>query len=221
MRAGVSGPMVGGTFQRWTKWRKMLDSTEAAIKRYVSEYLENNAAARLVAAPLEEMGLGVLPLVDHITFRTRDVDARAREFLALGFTEDKDIGVLEFDDWWAKVYRKPGLPAIFIDQAWDGERGHSSVIPRWVAAFGENVLHHVAMNVEDIEAGIASLRARGVEFAGEIVGEPGSDLRQIFTNPEMRAGEPFTVLELAERHRGYPGFSPPQADGLMRSTAKK
>jgi hypothetical protein len=26
------------------------------------------------------------------------------------------------------------------------------------------------------------------------------------------------VLELAERHRGYQGFSPPQADSLMKST---
>jgi hypothetical protein len=28
-------------------------------------------------------------------------------------------------------------------------------------------------------------------------------------------------LELAERHRGYQGFSPPQADSLMKSTVNR
>ena len=52
----------------------------------------------------------------------------------------------------------------------------------------------------------------------EIVGERGGVLRQIFSVPEMVDGEPFSVLELAERHAGYLGFMPPQADSLMRST---
>jgi len=34
-------------------------------------------------------------------------------------------------------------------------------------------------------------------------------------------GQPFSVLELAERHRGYQGFSPPQADSLMKSTVNR
>jgi hypothetical protein len=29
------------------------------------------------------------------------------------------------------------------------------------------------------------------------------------------------VLELTERHRGYLGFMPPQADSLMKSTVKR
>jgi hypothetical protein len=37
----------------------------------------------------------------------------------------------------------------------------------------------------------------------------------------MVDGQPFTVLELAERHRGYLGFLPPQADSLMKSTAPR
>ena len=39
-----------------------------------------------------------------------------------------------------------------------------------------------------------------------------------FTAPEIVDGQPFSVLELTERHRGYQGFSPPQADSLMKST---
>jgi hypothetical protein len=37
----------------------------------------------------------------------------------------------------------------------------------------------------------------------------------------MIDGQPFSVLELTERHRGYQGFSPPQADSLMKSTVKR
>jgi hypothetical protein len=34
-------------------------------------------------------------------------------------------------------------------------------------------------------------------------------------------GAAFSVIELTERHEGYLGFSPPQADGLMKSTVQK
>jgi catechol 2,3-dioxygenase-like lactoylglutathione lyase family enzyme len=198
-----------------------MSQAETVVKRYIEQYIGNNRAAALLATTMGELGVGLFPIVDHITVRTTDVEARASEFIDLGFTLDEKIGRLEFDDWWAQVYRKPGLPAVFIDQAFSDERGDSSVIPRWVEHFGDRTLHHVAVLVEDIEVAIAALRSRGVEFSGSIVGEPGSDLRQIFSQPEDRGGEPFTVLELAERHNGYAGFSPPQADGLMRSSAPK
>jgi hypothetical protein len=47
---------------------------------------------------------------------------------------------------------------------------------------------------------------------------PGGALRQIFAQAERRDNETFTVLELTERHFGFKGFSPPQAQGLMEST---
>ena len=47
--------------------------------------------------------------------------------------------------------------------------------------FGDRVLHHVAVRVEDIEQAILKLKARGIVFAGEIVGARGGPLReQIF-----------------------------------------
>lgn len=196
----------------------MSHPAESAVRDYIARYVENNTVARLLRDQLETLGVGFLPLVDHITVRTTDVDERAKEFIDLGFTYDAAIGVLEFDDWWAKVYRRAGLPAIFIDQAFSGERGASSVIPRWVERFGDRMLHHVAVLVDDIEQAMQALEKQGVAFGGDIVGERGSRLRQIFSVPDMKNGEPFTVLELAERHDGYTGFLPPQADGLMRST---
>ncbi|MFN3386052.1 MAG: VOC family protein [Candidatus Thermochlorobacter sp.] len=191
---------------------------EAHVARYVEEYLAHNRAAATLNRLLEEIGIGLRPLLDHITIRTTHVERRAEEFLSLGFIEDINLGIVEYENWWAKVYRYPGLPAVFIDQAFEGERGAGCVIPKWVETFGDEILHHVAVNVDDIEKSIAALERKGIEFAGEITGEPGSALRQIFTKPEMKHGMAFTVLELTERHWGYSGFRSLQANTLMEST---
>jgi hypothetical protein len=182
---------------------------------YFRDYLSRNRAAMTLKRQLDELGIGLVPLADHLAIRTDNVDRRAEEFLPFGYQFSE---TLEYTDWYAKVYRKPGYPPLFIDQAYEGDRGKTSVIPQWVAQFGDRTLHHIAVRVEDIEVAIASLQRAGVAFAGTIIGEKGGALRQIFTVPEQVNGAPFSVLELAERHEGYLGFMPPQADGLMRST---
>lgn len=190
------------------------------LAKYIKDCVARNRATSIMEKQLDEIGVGLFPLVDHLAIRTDNIDRRAQEFLSLGYAFAETI---EYDDWYAKVCRKPGYPPLFIDQAYDGVRGKSSVIPAWVRQFGDRTLHHIAVRVENIEAAIARLRQAGVAFAGSIVGEKGGSLRQIFTVPEQVDGAPFSVLELAERHEGYLGFLPPQADGLMRSTvgAKK
>lgn len=193
---------------------RLLDET---LSKYVADFVARNAAARTLKRQLDEVGVGFFPLADHLTFRTDDIDRRAQEFLSLGYAFSD---TLHYDDWFAKVYRKPGYPALFIDQAHPGERGKTCVIPSWVAKFGDRTLHHIAVRVEDIEAAMDRLQRAGVRFAGSIVGDRGGALRQVFTVPEQVGGEPFSVMELTERHEGYLGFSPPQADSLMKSTAK-
>jgi hypothetical protein len=195
-------------------------SADKFFARYIDDFLAGNSAARNLADSLKATGVGLMPLVDHCTLRTLDVDKRAREPIKFGFRYDESIGVLEFDKWWAKVYRKPGYPTLFIDQAFSSERGKDSLIPGWVNAHGDQCFHHIAIRVEDIEIAMTALETKNVQFAGKIVGEPGTDLRQIFTQPEELNGKVFSVLELIERHNGYPGFLPPQADGLMESTRR-
>jgi catechol 2,3-dioxygenase-like lactoylglutathione lyase family enzyme len=191
---------------------------DEVLVRYVADFVARNAAARILKKGLDEVGVGFFPLADHITFRTDDIDRRAEEFLTLGYAFSE---TLHYEDWFAKVYRKPGYPALFIDQAYPDERGKTSIIPAWVRQFGDRTLHHVAVRVEDIEQAMARLQRAGVRFAGSIVGARGGPLRQIFTVPEEVNGAPFSVVELAERHEGFLGFSPPQADGLMKSTVRK
>lgn len=191
---------------------------EQVITRYMAGYVARNHVANMVSQALDEIGIGLFPVVDHITIRTSSIDPCAEEFLLLGYAYAE---TLEYDDWWAKVYRAPGCPALFVDQAYDGERGKTSIIPAWVKQFGDRTLHHLAIRVVDIEASIQRLTAKGVMFAGQIVGERGGDLRQIFTVPEQVNGNAFSVLELAERHRGFQGFSPPHANSLMQSTVTR
>ncbi|HEY3198876.1 MAG TPA: VOC family protein [Nitrospirales bacterium] len=191
---------------------------EELYLRLVKDYLSRNAAARVLQGKLDEAGAGFLPVIDHITIRTMDIDRRAEEFVELGYTY---ADTLTYEDWFAKIYRTAGYPALFIDQGYADARGQSSIIPGWVKQFGDQTLHHIAVRVEDIERAIERLRATGVNFTGEIVGARGGLLRQIFTAPERVDGQSFSVLELTERHQGFQGFSPPQADGLMKSTVLK
>ncbi len=188
---------------------------DALIEQMVAEYIEHNRAAGVLKAMLDESGVGFSPIIDHVTIRTLEIDRGAEPFVKLGYAYDE---TLQYDDWYAKVYRKVGYPALFVDQAYPDDRGTTSIIPGWVNTFGDKVFHHVAVRVEDIELAVERLKQKGVVFAGNIVGKRGEHLRQIFSSPEMVNGQPFTVLELAERHRGYLGFLPPQADSLMKSS---
>jgi len=188
------------------------------IHRMVQDYLSKNNAARILGEGLSTAGVGFSPVMDHLTIRTFSIDHRAEEFVRLGYAYSD---MIEYDNWYAKVYRVPGYPALFVDQAYDDHRGTTSIIPGWVKKFGDQTFHHIAVLVEDIEHAIACLKEKKVSFAGNIVGEKGETLRQIFTTPEYIDGEPFSVLELTERHEGYRGFSPPKADSLMQSTVQR
>jgi catechol 2,3-dioxygenase-like lactoylglutathione lyase family enzyme len=185
------------------------------MEKMVAAYVARNRAAGILKEMLDETGVGFSPVIDHVTIRTLDIDRGAEPFVKLGYVYDE---TLQYDDWYAKVYRKVGYPALFVDQAYPDARGKTSIIPGWVNTFGDKVFHHVAVRVENIEQAVARLRQKGVVFAGHIVGAPGGSLRQIFSAPETVDGQPFSVLELAERHRGYQGFLPPQADTLMKSS---
>src|SRR2546422_4859460 len=109
---------------------------------------------------LRDAGVGLRPLIDHLTFRTHNIDRRAEEFVRYGYEHTE---TLEYGNWFAKVYRHDGYPTLFIDQAFPKPRGEGSVIPAWVDKFGDQHLHHVAVQVDDIEQAIHALKAQGIE----------------------------------------------------------
>jgi catechol 2,3-dioxygenase-like lactoylglutathione lyase family enzyme len=190
---------------------------EPLVQRPLADYFRENDAARRFVEVSSAKGWPVI--IDHLTVRCLDIERAARPFLAVGYEDRREIVEYPEQGWWAKVYRKAGYPALFIDQAYHDGRGKKSFLPQWVTLFGEDCFHHVAVRVDDIEAAIAAMQAAGVEFSGEIVGARGTRLRQIFTAAEQRQGQAYSVLELAER-RGYDGFVPEQADGLMQASVK-
>ena len=109
---------------------------DSLLDRMIAEYVTRNRAAKMLKTMLDEAGVGFYPVVDHVTLRTLDIDRRATQFVALGYVYDETI---EYGDWYAKVYRKAGYPALFVDQAYPDDRGNTSIIPGWVHKFGDGV----------------------------------------------------------------------------------
>jgi len=191
---------------------------EPLIQELLKQYFEQNEAARVYLNVAKEGGWSAV--IDHITIRCHHVDQKAQEFLKIGYAYQEEL--IEYPDqgWWAKVYRKKDYPALFVDQAYEDERGKSSILPQWVDTFGDHVLHHIAVRVTDIEKAIEAMKAHKVQFAGQIVGKRGTRLRQIFSAAEVQQGKAYSVLELTERNN-YEGFVPEQADSLMQSSVEK
>jgi hypothetical protein len=191
---------------------------EPIIQDLLERYFNENEAARIYLKVAQEKGW--TPIIDHITIRCHHVDQKAGHFTNIGYQYKDEF--IEYPDqgWWAKVYRKKDYPALFLDQAYEDDRGKSSILPDWVDTFGDHVLHHIAMRVADIDETLSVLKTHHIQFAGQIVGKKGSRLRQIFTAAEVKQGRAYSVLELTERNQ-YEGFVPEQADNLMQSSVEK
>jgi catechol 2,3-dioxygenase-like lactoylglutathione lyase family enzyme len=187
------------------------------IDRLIADFFTGNEAGQAYANLCQRQGKPWV--IDHITLRCMDIERRAAFFLEKGYLYQGELVEYPDQGWWARIYRKDGFPTLFIDQAYQDARGQTSIIPQWVAQFGEEALHHVAVLVPDIEATMDAMKQIGVEFSGEIVGKSHTRLRQIFSAAEIRNGSPFSVLELTERN-GYSGFYPEQANRLMASSVK-
>ena len=97
---------------------------DALIARMIEDYVSGNRAARRLRDSLDAVGVGFYPLADHLTLRTLDIDRRAEEFTKLGYGYSETI---EYEDWYAKVYRKVGYPSLFVDQAYPDDRGRTSI----------------------------------------------------------------------------------------------
>jgi len=186
-------------------------NVDAVIQDYIDRYCAATSAARIIRSELDRIGIGLRPVIDHLSIRTLDVRERSLEFEALGFNYDDVLGIMERDSWWAKVFRKPGFPAIYIDQPFHDHGGANSPMEQWVKRFGDGGLHHLAIAVDDIDHAIDRMQALGMEFAGDVTGLVGTPFRQIYTIPEDVDGHAHTVLELVERHKGFIGFWSPQS----------
>src|SRR5207245_2916168 len=78
---------------------------EKVLGQYVDDFLANNHAGRALNEWLRKAGIGIRPIIDHLTFRTHNIDRRAEEFVWFGFEHTETI---EYNNWFAKVYRREG-----------------------------------------------------------------------------------------------------------------
>jgi hypothetical protein len=190
--------------------------TNKYIETLCIDYLKSNKSASRVVEHIKQAGVGWFQLVDHVTFRTYNVEKKAKEIAGFGYEK---VETLEFQNWWGNIYLVKGSPLIFIDQSYEGEKGKGSLIKEWVDEFGDQIFHHIAIRVEDIDHSVAFFKSKlDIEFSSDVMGKPKANLRQIFTKPEIKNNKAFSVLELIERNNGYVGLLPPQADKLMEST---
>lgn len=75
-----------------------------------------------------------------------------------------------------------------------------SQVSRYIAEYGTGV-QHVAVEVEDVEALVATLKESGVEFATDLI--RGDKILQAFTKRERNTGMMFEFIQRAERESGF------------------
>ncbi len=197
---------------------------EKSIYDRLVTYFEKNLAARTYAEICE--GKGWDYVIDHLTVRAYNIDKAAEHFINLGYKYGEMVDYKN-EGWYAKVYRHPNFPVMFIDQTYDDAPKSLQIIKQWVDKFGDKDYHHIAVLLPkdvEIEETIDLLKQKGINFPGKVTGLKGTRLRQIFTQAEVVDGVPYSVLELAQRNpdpktgKIYTGFISEQADSLMKDS---
>lgn len=178
--------------------------------------------------------------LDHVAYRVADRKRTARFFMeAFGYTLQTEF-TIDFDDGsqakcialeppekvtdapWTHLAFANGMhhelnteyhlaPEIFVS---DGTP--ESIVGKWVAARGGiGGIHHLAYQVESVEAKMAEWKAKGfAEFTTEQpLTCPG--LTQCFTKPSELTGVIYEFIT-----RGAHGFCKDNVKSLMQSTAK-
>lgn len=121
--------------------------------------------------------------VDHITVNVRDLRATQRFFVeVLGFEVFAHFNPETAISGMISTVVRRGDLKIAINEGTNPK----SQISEFVAKHGEGV-QHIAVHVDDIDACIAELKGRGVEFLTEILEDRDEfgRLRQCFTRPIM------------------------------------
>jgi hypothetical protein len=81
---------------------------------FISHFLSKNEATFYIANELSNFAVGLMQLIYHCILCTLDVVKRAGNLLSIGFFHDHVLITLKFYNWWAKVYRKPGYPSLYV-----------------------------------------------------------------------------------------------------------
>ena len=149
--------------------------------------------------------------LDHIAYRVKDGPAAIFWFYSLGYSHGTDF-IINFDDGTKAdctvMIPDEGGPEIFVSAGTPG-----SIVDRWVYAHGGvGAVHHMAYQVDDVQAMMDNLKLHGVKFLSEKpLTCPG--LVQVFTEPS-----PLTGIIYEYINRTTQGFCEDNVKDLMTST---
>ncbi|HUG54080.1 MAG TPA: methylmalonyl-CoA epimerase [Vicinamibacteria bacterium] len=125
--------------------------------------------------------------VDHLGIAVKDLDAAVRAYRALGFAVEATHDVP------TEKVRAAFLPVGESHLELLEPTDPSSVVARFLEK--RSGLHHVCVLVEDIDAALAELKARGVPVLDEAPRPGAGGCRVAFVHPRGAAG---VLLELKE-----------------------
>lgn len=183
----------------------LIDQVEKHLRDYLEEFIQSNQAARTVAQGLKVLGVGFYSIVDHLVFRSAQVDKTAHEWKELGYSLSQDSTAHIEVRHHLKTYHYLGYPSVLID-AIDSKQKSQKEAVDWLKQFGDKKIYRVGIHVEDLEQAVFYLEKQGIHFNGKIQGVRGSTYRFVRTAPQILEGKPVSSLEIIERHHGYQGF---------------
>lgn len=152
-----------------------------------------------------------LEAVDHLAIAVEDLEAAVALYRdRLGFEETERRTTQGVKTGMESVVMIGGPLKIVLLRGTSPE----SQVSRYVAEYGPGV-QHVAFRVTDIEAVVADLQQRGLEFDTGII--QGTGLKQAFSTREPVSGMMFEIIE----RTGEEGFQDQNVQQLFESLEKK
>ncbi len=136
------------------------------------------------------------PKIDHIGIAVRSIDESLKLYCdALGVEPSRRV-VVELEK--VEVALLPlGEPRLELLEP----SSDDSVIARFIDKRGEG-LHHIAVQVPDLEAAVGRMRAGGAQLVTDQIQIGTEGYRYVFVHPKSTGG---VLLELIEYDDGEPG----------------
>jgi len=181
-------------------WENNTDRLKAYLTALVVSFVAENQGARVVSQGLKCVGVGILPVIDHLCFFTNDFKECLEHYRDFGY-EESFSSDLEITEGIGHVLIKKGYPALIVIEA-----GESAFIKSWLEKFNHRQPFFIAVEVEHIENAVFYMEKQGVAFTEGVFGKRGDHCRLAFSAFEVKEGQLFSTLRLVERLRGYQGF---------------
>ena len=131
--------------------------------------------------------------IDHIGICVRDLEASIKKYTSLLGLEVEEIEQIEEEDVTHRIAFFPvgGTPIELLHT-----NANEGLIADFIRDHGEGI-HHIALEVEDLDKTFHELRSRGVEFLWDRIVEGSRESKIAFFKPQEFNG---VYIELVQKH---------------------